>query len=459
MLLPAQAPPAQALPPALAPLPPTQAASEPEQAPQAPPTQAQPQADTSVNIAILESKDFPSDVAPVEELFSEFAMADGRPLFECPSLLKLRGIDLMNCPLDVLLKLRVRRRMPAGPLVLWHVVLPLPIISKYLLQPPHEWETWIGLFPNTQSLEAHAPEMMFTQSVHLISRPEFPKLRLRFTYHNQELQAQLSAQLEMQQQESKRREELTQQAGRQAFEEIHKLTRTFRDSAITEREGAGNNGGEGAAKFVAEHPLPGGAAACAGVQSAVDLPSTPTYRSRSAAETAAQVAATKSAADPSSPKASQEKLREALLGALGFISSVHQLLAHTSQSHGHGATPLPQPLDSAEVLASATPETMVTQHCERLHRCLYVAQAQAAAAASGSSAESNEKQIQKLLAQQGHAMQLSFEGETSALRQQLQEARRIAQEREGEVCQLRAQLAELTRQRVGGGAHLPNLMD
>merc|ERR1719410_30574 len=183
------------------------------------------QASSSLNIAIQDSKDFPGDVAQAQDLYSEFTMADGRGLFECPGLVKATGIDLMNCPLTVVLKLRVRRRLQQGAVVLWHVVLPLPLISKYLLQPPHEWETWIGLFPNTQSLEAHPPETMFTQAVHLISRPDFPKLRLRFTYHNPEFQAQISAQNEAQQQESRRRKELCEKVGRQQFEEIHKLTR------------------------------------------------------------------------------------------------------------------------------------------------------------------------------------------------------------------------------------------
>jgi len=186
------------------------------------------QAGSSLNIAIQDSKDFPGDVAQAQDLYSEFTMADGRGLFECPGLVKATGIDLMNCPLTFVLKLRVRRRLQQGTVVLWHVVLPLPLISKYLLQPPHEWETWIGLFPNTQSLEAYPPETMFTQAVYLINRPDFPKLRLRFTYHNPELQAQMSAQNEAQQQESRRRQELCEKVGRQQFEEIHKLTRGLR---------------------------------------------------------------------------------------------------------------------------------------------------------------------------------------------------------------------------------------
>merc|ERR1719426_383271 len=102
----------------------------------------------------------------------------------------------MNCPLSVTIKLRVMRRMQQGPVMLWHVLLPLQQIGKNLLGPPHEWETWIGLLPNNQSLDLHPPDVMFTQAVHLISRPEFPKLRLRFKYFNPQLQAQVQAQME-----------------------------------------------------------------------------------------------------------------------------------------------------------------------------------------------------------------------------------------------------------------------
>lgn len=192
-----------------------------------------PQAGTSVNIAILDSKDFPGEVAPINELYSEFSMMDGTVLFECPGLMKATGIDLMNCPLSVVLQLRIRRRMPQGPLVLWHVVLPLPLISKHLMGPPYEWETWLGLLPNTQDLNSHPADMMFTQAVHLISRPEFPKLRLRFTYHNPQLQAQVHAQQEQQEQEDKKRREQTEHIGRAQFQDIHNLMRQVKSSGTS----------------------------------------------------------------------------------------------------------------------------------------------------------------------------------------------------------------------------------
>jgi len=323
-----------------------------------------PQASSSLNVAIQDSKDFPGDAAPVQELYSEFALADGRALFECSGLVKESGIDLMNCPLNVVLKLRVRRRMPQGAVVLWHVVLPLPQISKYLLNPPHEWETWIGLFPSTQSLEAHPADTMFTQAVHLISRPDFPKLRLRFTYHNPELQAQISAQCEMQQQESRRRVELTQQVGRQQFEEIHKLTRGLRgtsgDSGPLERDG-----GVG--------------------------PTAVTMQPQTAEAAPALLAG-------SGDKASADALREALTSALAFINSVHQMLSHAPQRNPN-APALPPALSYDEVLTCSAPGHAIDAHCMLLHQGLcalaYAAaplpsQATAAAAAGADAAETEQ---------------------------------------------------------------------
>jgi len=321
------------------------------------------QAGSSLNIAIQDSKDFPGDVAQAQDLYSEFTMADGRALFECPGLVKATGIDLMNCPLTVVLKLRVRRRLPQGAVVLWHVVLPLPLISKYLLQPPHEWETWIGLFPNTQSLEAYPPETMFTQAVYLINRPDFPKLRLRFTYHNPELQAQISAQNEAQQQESRRRKELCEKVGRQQFEEIHKLTRDLRGEN-SERD-----------RDVASVP----AAMLGG-----NISDTTDVGSRGADATTAADAVTAVPADGlatpkqqaalalGSHKTSEEPLREALASALAFIGGVHQMLAR-HLGRGPGAQQLPQALGYDDVVASSTPSALIDSHCLQLHQCLCAA--------------------------------------------------------------------------------------
>jgi hypothetical protein len=229
--------------------------------------QVTPQAGTSVNIAILDIKDFPSEVAPTNELFSEFSMMDGTSLFECQGLMKQTGIDLMNCPLTVVLQLRIRRRMKQGPVVLWHVVLPLPLISKHLMNPPHEWETWIGLFPNTQELAAHPAEAMFTQAVHLISRPEYPKLRLRFTYHNPQLQAQALAQQQQEEQESRRRKEQTEQVGRAQFQDIHKLMSAVRST------GANSSASAAAAAAAAASPAPPNAGPVKAVATPVATPS------------------------------------------------------------------------------------------------------------------------------------------------------------------------------------------
>jgi len=364
---PSQAMPAQGQPPHLQPVP-AQPAQTEQALVQQTPSQALPQASSSLNIAIQDSKDFPSDLAQAQELYSEFAMADGRVLFECPNLVKANGIDLMNCPLSVILRLRVLRRTPHGAVVLWHIVLPLPVISKYLLNPPHEWETWIGLFPNTQSLDAHTPDTMFTQAVHLISRPDFPKLRLRFTYHNPELQAQISAQCEMQQQESRRRVERTQQVGRQQFEEIHKLTRGLR--------GSGDNGpvdrdaGLGSIAAATTQPQPSdlmvaGSWGDTASRGDTEQPATPATPPRQA------VAAVASAHPaPGSPcAASEEALREAFASALTFVNSVQQVLAR-SPRRSLGAPHLPPTLSYDEVLASKAPGPILDAHCMQLHQCL-----------------------------------------------------------------------------------------
>jgi len=316
---------------------------------QASPAAAQDQVSTSVNIAILDSKDFPSDVAPVQELYSEFAMSDGRILFECPGLVKATGIDLMNCPLNVILKLRVRRKIATGTMVLWHVVLPLPQISKYLLNPPHEWETWLGLFPNTQILEAHPPDHMFTQSVHLISRPEFPKLRLRFTYHNPELQEKLMAQRELQEQESQKRKEFTQKMGRAQFEEIQKLTRTARDS--------GNPSGRDSPS------LRSGNASSASASGPIIARSANGHHGDSA-NSFMPIAV--NAPDE------HERLRETLDTTLKFMQSVQQMLTQHSRSGSVGSlAPQPPPLlTSAEVMSSSAPTSLVEAHCAQLQRCL-----------------------------------------------------------------------------------------
>lgn len=214
-----------------------------------PPNRQQPapsaanQEPTYVKITIQDTKDFPEEI--ISELYTDISTFDNRLLFECDGLTKQSGIDFMSCPLNVALKLRVVRRLPQGPTAMWHVVLPLTLISKYLLQPPHEWETWLGLFPISQSLETYPPEVMFNQSVHMISRVEFPKLRLRFIYHNPELKAQLAAQLESQEEDSRRKMEVSQSIGQQKFKDLSMLRRGVRAEgpAATITNGASTMGG------------------------------------------------------------------------------------------------------------------------------------------------------------------------------------------------------------------------
>jgi len=205
--------------------------------------------------------------------------------------------------------------------------------------------------------------------VHLISRPDFPKLRLRFTYHNPELQAQISAQNEAQQQESRRRKELCEKVGRQQFEEIHKLTRGLRgESSDRDRDSAavpaavaagnasdatavGSRGGDAANQ--------GGAIIAADAVTAVsaDGPATPKQQA---------------ALTLGSPKASEEPLREALASALAFIGGVHQVLVR-HPGRGPGETQLPQALGYDDVVSSSSPSALIDSHCSQLHRCLCAA--------------------------------------------------------------------------------------
>ena len=175
---------------------------------------------TFLNVSIADAKHFP-ELAPVDELFSELATSEGCALFECATLVKATGIDLMDCPLQLNLKLHVRRRLPEGAALLWHMILPLAVISKNLLQPPHEWDTWLGLLPANQNLETHAPEMMFAQAViHLLAKPEYPKLRLQFKYHNPALRAKMALQKQTEQERRQEKELQAASYGQQRFQDL-----------------------------------------------------------------------------------------------------------------------------------------------------------------------------------------------------------------------------------------------
>lgn len=391
------------------------------------------QAGTSVNIAILDSKDFPAEVAPIAELHSAFSMVDGTSLFDCPGLLKSTGIDLMNCPLSVVLRLQVRRTTPHGPMVLWHVVLPLPIISKHLMSPPHEWETWIGLFANSQDLNAHPADVMFTQAVHLISRPEFPKLRLRFTYHNSQLQAHALAQQEREEQETKRLEQLNQQVGKAQFQDIFNLMSSVRES---------NNPSVAAAAAAAAGPLPSNAtrvvatpappatdpsfdplretqagvvqmnmaanqqpaeqgqrlapiiespgpspvmpnvapqpAARAGTISPAGYASPPEQAVYPAADagTTMQVTTTMQRED----KLEKERLKDALAGALRFITNVQAAMASQVAKTNELGLTVPPRLEYTEILAGSQSAIALDTHCLQLRQCLEALLAQPSSA-------------------------------------------------------------------------------
>jgi len=465
--------------------------------------------ETSVNIAIEEMKDFSESVAPLRELYSEFCTADGKCLFECQGLTKDTGIDLMDCPLNINLKLRVRRRMPQGAHVLWHVVLPMPLISKHLLSPPYEWQTWIGLLPNTMNLDAHPADVMFTQSVHLISRPDFPKLRLRFKYNNFELQAQQQAQKEREDHDLKQRDDMSRNVGKKAFEDLQSFQSLFKAPASS--SGSVGQPAASAAGYDAERQP---------VQGASVNVEAPSQNHQDGAVVAV---------------------------ALQFASAVRDLLA-TAQGRHETAAPLPVPT-VGEVLSSQAPSQMMDATCKPLLQRLQVALMSAqnggpngrnagsnnaelerelvnalqmaqmgiiddsegskiprtATNLSSTSAEQisniqnrfpglmdsyrqvsllakeraalqqeqskwsdarrrlqeelmstrkslevaqqaeSSKNLEKMMGQQRQMLQLTFDKEVSALKHQLAETERAARERESEVAQLRAELGESRR--------------
>lgn len=424
--------------------------------------QAPQQANTSINIAILDSKDFPSDVAPLEELYSEFAMADGRVLFECPELIKRTGIDLMNCPLNIVLKLHVRRRMPQGPLMLWHVVIPLPIISKYLLNAPHEWETWIGLLPNTQSLDSHPPETMFTQAVHLISRPEFPKIRLRFTYHNPELQAQISAQREQAEQEAQRRAEHNKQLGQAQFQDIHKLMSKVKDkdSNISQPQArAVDPMRDSLSSSTGRDNLISSTGGCSSVATVMmSPPAAPVMiepLDLTASNPHVEAAPAETAGD--FERLLAEGLRMALMGMLddsdgAKIPRTSTNLSSTSTEQMRtiqaGYPNLWQLYREVSHLAKDR-TTLLTQQHELQARCLQLSEEikQHRSNSSQSDGAETKKHFEKLLNQQRQALQLGFDTETNSLRQKIDEMRRQAQDRETEVTILREQLSEFMQRR------------
>jgi len=395
-------------------------------------------ASTSVNISIQDKKDFPPDVAPLDELFSEFCMSDGRLLFECSGLVKTTGIDLMNCPLNVVLKLRVKRRLPPpqGSIVLWHVILPLPLISKYLLAAPHEWETWIGLLPNQHDLDAFPPDTSFTQAMHLISRPEFPKFRLKFTYRNPELQAQ--KQQEQEQQELMQRQQLEQlkEHGQSKFADLQAFMRgapspspspamppaassaepmvtlQMQDLPGGASDTGASSGGTGAPSVrlppMGHSTVPVGSAIASPVTSASPVSFAMPVAVASASPMGAQQAfgypaesersgaavvhvpiATPVVASPVSTadgNASAEELAALLAPLLRLTSNVRRTVEQVRGSEGGGA-PLPAALVEAEVLSSTQAGLLVDMHCQQLRRCLQPAQDTVVHSGSDSAAE------------------------------------------------------------------------
>jgi hypothetical protein len=455
--------------------------------------------ETSVNIAILDSKDFPTEVAPIQELYSEISMMDGKVLFECQGLLKMTGIDLMNCPLSVVLQLRVRRRMAQGAHVLWHVVLPLPLISKNLMAPPHEWETWIGMLPNKQDLTSHPAEVMFTQAVHLISRPDFPKLRLRFTYHNAQLQAQAQAQLRQEEQESERRRQQTEQMGRAQFQDIHKLMRTVRESSDTNpsanakaaaaMEATSPPKNPAFEKKVANHkqtarghdPAEDSLRDTYPVAVAVPVPASSAeeayaqMQAQQSGQQAQQVAyggthlntqvlpnagpppqhtVASSRAAASNSEAEQLLVEGVRMAIMGMLDDAEHA---TGKAHVAGIKDQFPNLWKAfrEVSALAKERAShLEQHQRMQEQCRYLTEQNKKLAqdlaehaskenqADGASKAEAKKHFEKLLKQQREALQTNFETETKSLRHQLEDMKRAAEKKEMEVQQLRNQLQQ-----------------
>lgn len=282
-----------------------------------------------VNISILGS-DHVSEDTPAEELFSELMTYDGVLLFECATLVKPTGIDLMNCPLGLCLRLRVQRRLPQGAMALWHCLLPLTVISKNLLQPPHEWETWLGLFPLSHSLETHPPETWFTQSIHLISRPEFLKLRLRFTYHNAELKAQMAMRQQSEQEAQQRKAQMAAYHGQQQFQDLLKNVRGRKDKSGDLDSSA----------------------------SSVKVLSAESANLQVKQQATVTVEASAGHAEDAS---ANSKLKTALLEVLRFARSASDMLGCPDTSAS---------LALEEVLASSTPGSMVQTHCDLLQHKL-----------------------------------------------------------------------------------------
>eukprot|EP00927_Polykrikos_kofoidii_P058442 TRINITY_DN5295_c0_g1_i1.p1 TRINITY_DN5295_c0_g1~~TRINITY_DN5295_c0_g1_i1.p1 ORF type:complete len:464 (-),score=96.42 TRINITY_DN5295_c0_g1_i1:438-1703(-) len=218
----------------------------------------------SLNIGIHELKDLRDECVPLqegtarstaplrmEELYLEFT-CDGRVLYECCGLIKPSGVDIMDCSQDVVLRLCVRRRMPQGNPWLYHLVIPAQVIFKHLQAPPHEWKTWIGLIPNSMMSENHLPDVLFTQSVHLISRPEFPKLLMTFRCKSNEFMELQRKNRMLSEREASRRKVLHEKQGRRAYEDVKDFLSANRRSSqpepslITSRSGGAHNTDESA---------------------------------------------------------------------------------------------------------------------------------------------------------------------------------------------------------------------
>lgn len=179
--------------------------------------------DNLVQLQVVEDKDFPNP----DELFTEIYTSQG--IAECViytgDKIRVSG-GVHRFPLWGELRLRIRHRHLPGCPVLWYLIVPLGPVRRSLEAPPFEWDGWIGVWPVSQDLEAWGADVAFEQAIHLISKKEVPKLRLRLQYQDN-LQAQRIRQEKDAQQKKDNEREHGEVYGQQRFKELQQLRSRF----------------------------------------------------------------------------------------------------------------------------------------------------------------------------------------------------------------------------------------
>lgn len=173
--------------------------------------------DAQLQVVLVEDKDFPNSA----DLFSEIYTVNpgrGETLIHSAEAIS-NGSSVTLKGYQGELRVRIRQRFVHNP-AQWHVLIALSQIRKSLETAPFEWDGWLGVFPSSFSLEAQGPEVMFTHAVHLISKSEGPKIRIRLVYRDRTLQAQRGKE-EREQQEAN--EEAVTAYGQHSFKELQTL--------------------------------------------------------------------------------------------------------------------------------------------------------------------------------------------------------------------------------------------